>query len=181
MFTVASNMNVVIAAELAKISRFDALQICKRQATETVAMFRKRIHQEGIASDGSQIGTYSKGYMKVRTGNYGNAGVYKRGKNAGKPKNSGVYTRGAKIGQPRPMYNRSNDTKVILSLTRQMEQDMLVMPVQNGYWVGYNNLLNFDKSRWAEKKYNKPIFSLTNEEYDKMINLAKTLTQEVMK
>ena len=148
--------------------------VCKEQAVETVGMFRKRIHQEGKASDGSQIGTYSIGYMKVRTGNYGNSGRVSRGENSGKLKNAGLYVRGAKKGSPRPKYNRTGDTQVILSLTRQMENDMTVIPIENGWAVGYNNPLNFKKAGWAEDKYRKKIFSLTTEERERVIGIAQT-------
>jgi len=174
MLTVATNINAVISSELAKLSRFDAIQVCKAQAVATVAMFRDRIHQEGKAADGSQIGTYSTGYMKVRTGNYGNSGTYSRGKNAGKNKDSGTYSRGAKQGTARQKYNRTNDTKVILSLTRQMENDLTVIPTAAGFGVGYNNSLNLDKALWAEKTYRKKIFSLTADEREKVLGIAKT-------
>jgi hypothetical protein len=173
MLSVSSNMNEVISAELAKLSRFDAMSVCRAQAVETVEMFRKRIHQEGKASDGSQIGTYSPGYMKVRTGNYGNSSRVSRGQNKGKPKNAGVYVRGAKKGIPRLKYNRTGDTMVILSLTRQMENDMMVIPVDNGYGVGYNNPLNFQKAGWAEETYSKKIFSPTLEERTKVLDIAQ--------
>jgi hypothetical protein len=180
MLSVSTNINAVIASELAKLSRFDALRVCQEQAVVTVAMFRKRIHQEGKAADGSQIGTYSKGYMKVRTGNYGNSGRVSRGKNAGKIKNAGVYVRGAKKGSPRPKYNRSGDTNVILSLTRQMENDLTVIPIDNGYAVGYNNPLNFQKAGWAEATYRKKIFSLTPEERRSVLDMADEAIQKAM-
>jgi hypothetical protein len=173
MLSISSNINEVIASELAKLSSFDALSVCKAQAVETVNMFRKRIHGEGKASDNSQIGTYSPGYMKVRTGNYVNSGHVSRGKNKGKIKNAGVYVRGAKKGSPRPKYNRTGDTTVILSLTRQMENDLTVIPIDNGYGVGYHDSLNFQKAGWAEEKYRKKIFSLTPEERKTMLDIAQ--------
>jgi hypothetical protein len=43
MISVATNMNAVIAAELQKISSFDALAICKRQATDTVSALPEEV------------------------------------------------------------------------------------------------------------------------------------------
>jgi hypothetical protein len=181
MLSVATNINEVIAAELAKLSAFDAISVCKAQAIETVNLFKKRIHQEGKASDGSQIGTYSPGYMKVRTGNFGNSGRASRGRNAGKIKNAGVYVRGAKKGSPRPKYNRTGDTMVILSLTRQMENQLTVIPIPNGYGVGWHDSQNFQKAGWAEKTYRKKIYSLMSEEHAKVIEMAEQAISEALK
>jgi hypothetical protein len=180
MLSISTNINAVISAELVKLSRFDALQVCKQQAVATVTMFRQRIHQEGKASDGAPIGTYSAGYMKVRTGNYGNSGKVSRGKNAGQIKNAGVYVRGAKKGSPRPQYHRSGDPTVILSLTRQMENDLTVLPIDNGYAVGYNNSLNFKKAEWAEATYGKRIFTLTSEERTTVLEMANESIKNAM-
>jgi hypothetical protein len=61
--------------------------------------------------------------------------------------------------------NRTSDSKVILSLTRQMEQDFSVVAGENGsYGLGYKNKINFDKAEWLEEKYFKTIFSLTEQE-----------------
>jgi hypothetical protein len=111
--------------------------------------------------------------MKVRTGNYVNSGHVSRGKDKGKIKNAGVYVRGAKKGSPRPKYNRTGDTAVILSLTRQMENDLTVISIDNGYGVGYHDSLNFKKAGWAEEKYRKKIFSLTPEEHTTMLDIAQ--------
>jgi hypothetical protein len=180
MLSVVTNINGVIASELARLSRFDAMDVCRAQAIATVGMFRKRIHQEGKASDGSEIGRYSAGYMKVRTGDYGNSGRVSRGKNKGNAKNAGVYVRGPRKGSPRPKYNRTGDTKVILSLTRQMEGDMVAIPIENGWGVGYNNPLDFQKAGWAEAKYRKKIFSLTAEERANVLGMAERAISEAL-
>jgi hypothetical protein len=111
--------------------------------------------------------------MKVRTGIYGNSARVSRGKNEGKLKDAGVYVRGAKKGTPRPKYNRTGDTKVILSLTRQMENDLVVIPINNGYAVRFNNPLNFQKAGWAEQTYGKKIYSPTSEERTNVLGIAK--------
>lgn len=129
-----------------------------------------RIHKEGKDSNGQQIGSYSAGYMKVRTGDFGNSKRVSRGKNEGKPKDSGVISRGPNKGTPRTKYNRTNDTTVVLSLTRQMENDFGIVPTTTGYGIGYKNELNYNKSQWAEEKYKKDIFSLTSDESEKVLN-----------
>jgi hypothetical protein len=198
MLSVATNINEVIAAELAKLSAFDAISVCKAQAIETVNMFRKRIHQEGKASDGSQIGEYSKGYLVLRSGAYKNSDTYSRGKNKGKRKDAGFYTKRvlySNIGthrvekfeklndkkNKRTMYNRGSDPMVILSLTRQMENQLTVIPIPNGYGVGWHDSQNFQKAGWAEETYIKKIYSLMSEEHAKVIEMAEQAISEALK
>lgn len=139
-------------------------------ATSLVGVVRKRIHTDGVATDGAQIGTYSDKYMKVRTGlGYENIGVYKSGKKKGQPRPpAGNFSKGPRKGQPRPKYNRTSDTKVVASLTRKMENDFAVVAVGENYGLGYLNELSYDKSQWVEATYNgREIFSLTDEELEK--------------
>lgn len=138
-------------------------------ANSVIGDMAARIHKSGKDATGQDIGTYSDGYMKVRTGNYVNSSRVSRGANKGKTKDAGTITRGKNKGQPRPKYNRTSDNKVVLSLTRQMENDLTVMPTVNGYGIGYKNDFNFDKSQWAEQKYKREIFSLTKEEEQQVL------------
>jgi hypothetical protein len=133
-------------------------------AVEVIPLMTERIHQKGLASDEKPIGTYSPEYMKVRTGDYGNSGVYAKGAKKGQKKDSGVYTKGKNKGQPREKYNRSTDTKVIISLTRQLENDWAVLENGNGYAIGFLNELNFKKAGWVEETYKKKIFDLSETE-----------------
>jgi len=83
---------------------------------------------------------------------------------------TGVFNGEEKVGTARPNYNRTADTKVILSLTRQMENDLSVVETSGGYGIGYLNPDNLKKARWCEETYKKKILSkLTTEE----IELAK--------
>lgn len=128
--TATTNIGVVlrgIADRLGKIRDRDYL--LRPVAQETIANMKDRIHMQGKASDGSQIGTYSNGYMRTREEN-------KRGKS----------------------------TKIIVSLTRQLENDWSVRATDKGYGIGFNNPLNFDKAGWVEENKDKTIFALTEEE-----------------
>jgi hypothetical protein len=188
MISISSNINDVFAGLLAKLARIDAIQVCKAQALETVRLFDKRIHDEGKAADGSQIGVYSRGYMKVRTGNYDEMRL-KSGRNKGKFKekksqakaDAGLFTKGPRKGQARPTYNLSGDTKVILVLTREMRNKLTIIPLQNGYGVGYPDSFNYNKARWAEARYRKPIFSLTAEEHKIVMDIAQTALKNVLR
>ncbi len=63
-----------IANVMAKIhSSFDLLKdkeyLLRPLAIETIPLMKERIHDKGVATDGSQIGTYSNGYMAERERN----------------------------------------------------------------------------------------------------------------
>ena len=155
-------------------------------AIEVLPMMTERIHKEGKASDGGQIGTYSSGYMKLRTGNYGNAGKYKSGKKKGELKDSGVFTRGDNKGEARPKYNRSADTKIIVSLTRQLENNWSVLETKNGYGIGFTNPFNAQKLRWVEEIKGggpdspKLIGNLTTEEIDYAFERINELVENAL-
>ncbi len=78
---------------------------------------------------------------------------------------------GAQIGTYTPAYirtrikaKRGSSSKVILSLTRAMEDSYEVYPITNGYGIGFNTMENMQKARWCEDTYKKPIFAPTVEE-----------------
>ena len=197
MIEVQSNIAVVIGAELKKIEALKANHdpVLRTVALTVLPAMKKRVHIDGKDSTGAAIGTYSPGYMVVRTGNYKNATRVSRGANSGKPKNAGTFTRGSsvrvfgtiveetdKAGTPRPRYNRTADTKVILSLTRQMENDLSVVDTPTGYGIGYLNPLNLKKALWCEATYDKKILTqLTNEERELAGQTAREFTPEYLK
>jgi len=175
MITVYTNFDEIISGITGKLQSIDMNRICMIQATYIAGAWRTRIHKEGKSADGSQIGIYSPGYMKVRTGDFGNRAVKKTGKNKGKAKenDAGVFTRGRNKGQTRPRYNRTQDSTVILSLTRCIEDSMTAIQIENGAGVGWHDELNFNKSHWLEKKYGKKIYALTDEESKTVKEIAE--------
>jgi len=140
-----------------KLNSFDKDELCNVVATNILPLIRVRVHAQGLASDGTPIGIYSKGYMKVRTGNYPET----------------ILTKGKHKGQPRTIYNRSTDTKVILSLTSQMEQDMKVVQTENGYGIGYSNEFNYNKAIWNQIRYKKDIWDLSVDELNTMESISE--------
>lgn len=157
-------------------------KITRTVALSAIGDISHRIHEEGKASDGSQIGTYSNPYLKIRTGNYQNNKIT-RGKNKGnfKKNKAGYFTRGVLKGQPRPKFNRSDDKKVIVSLTKKLELSYAVKATEKGYGIGFidasidfpnynNTVTSWDKSQYVEHTYGKPIFNLTKEEKQNALN-----------
>lgn len=162
MITIKTNMTKVLQGLATKLNLLkDKEYLLRPLAIELIPQMTERIHQKGQASDGAQIGTYSDSYMKLRTGNYGNSKRVTRGDNKGKNKDAGTFSRGNSIGKSRPKYNRSGDTKVVVSLTRQLENDWSVIATSRGYGIGFLNSHNTDKAGWVEGTYNKKIFKLT--------------------
>ena len=179
--TIKTNLNQVLTNLKQSFETiFDKNYLLRPVATEVLPMMTERIHQKGEASDGSQIGTYSNNYMKVRTGNFGNSEVYKSGKNKGKVKNAGVISRGPHKGEPRPKYNRSADTKVIVSLTRQLENNWSVLETTKGYGIGFTNSFNADKLRWVEEIKDKQIGSLSTDEIDYAFERINELIEKAL-
>lgn len=145
-------------------------KIIREVAQALTAAMVIRVHQEGKAADGTKIGTYSPEYLKIRSDQYANAGVYKRGEKKGQAKDTGKYTKGKNKGQARRKYSRGTDPNVILSLTRNMEQDLglnVANPakIPNGYAIGYKNDLNAKKlERHEDINYNKKILTQLSKE-----------------
>ena len=192
MIDITSNIGEVVIGLKEKIEGLKKPDgMLRIVALAVLPEMRKRVHVEGKDSSSGQIGTYSTGYMKVRTGNYGNSDRVIRGASKGKAKNAGNYTKGQnatfdvktkKANSTRPNYHRGTDTKVILSLTSQMENDMSVMATPSGYGIGYQNSLNMKKAIWNEDQYNKKILTaLTQSEGELVINVAENYIDENVK
>jgi hypothetical protein len=149
MISYTSNISQVVRLQVNKLNDFaQGDQLLRTIAYAVLPELKKRVHVEGKDSSGNQIGTYSAPYMVLRTGAY------------------------KKADKVRPKYNRTADTKVIASLTRQMENDLSVIPVGKGYGIGYNNPLNYQKSQWVEQTYKKRIWGLTEGEKQLTVTVA---------
>ena len=70
---------------------------------------------------------------------------------------------------------RSADKKIIVSLTRQLENDWSVLATEKGWGIGFKNNLNAQKLQWVEEQKNKKIGALTKSEKEYAINKLKNL------
>lgn len=77
-------------------------------------------------------------------------------------------------------HQRSSDTKVIVSLTRQLENDWSVIATQQGYGIGFKNKFNLQKARWVEEIKDKDIFSLTADENRYATDLINQLVNQAL-
>ncbi len=92
----------------------------------------------------------------------------------------GEDSNGTQIGTYTPKYikyrrqkeGRGTDNKVILSLTRQMENGYLLVELPNGTGIGFTTNEDFLKSGWCEETYGKKIFSPTAEEKELVNQIA---------
>lgn len=78
-------------------------------------------------------------------------------------------------------YKRSSDPKIIVSLTRQLENDWSVIATNKGYGVGFLNPFNMQKARWVEENKGKAIFSLSKSEENKLSEVVQELVSNVLK
>jgi phage gpG-like protein len=103
--------------------------------------------------------------------------------------NEGRGSDGGEIGQysntylqqrQRKPYNRTGDRKIIVSLTRQLENDWSVIAVDKGYGIGFKNPFNLQKLRWVEEGKGKKIGDLTQDEEKYVVDYLNELVSEAL-
>ena len=107
--------------------------------------------------------------MKIR--------IHEEGKNAsGSP--IGTYSTNY-LKERQRKYKRSSDNKVIVSLTRQLENDWSVIATEKGYGIGFKNPFNLKKAKWVEDKKGI-IFSLTSQENEYALDFILEKTNKAL-
>jgi hypothetical protein len=145
--TIKSNIKVVsgrIKQQLEQLKNKEYL--LRPVAIEVIPLMTERIHQNGKASDGGQIGTYSNSYLRLR----------------------------------QAKYKRDSNTTVIVSLTRQLENNWSVIATQNGYGIGFTNPFNLQKARWVEGNKGKTIFNLSESEQQYAVDRINELISDAL-
>lgn len=77
-------------------------------------------------------------------------------------------------------YKRDSDSKVIVSLTRQLENDWSVIATQGGYGIGFTNSFNLQKARWVEGNKGKTIFNLSQSEQEYAVERINELVSDAL-
>lgn len=77
-------------------------------------------------------------------------------------------------------YKRNADPKVIVSLTRQLENDWSVLATPKGYGIGFLNSFNAQKLRWVEKAKGKTLSVLSEEEQQYAIDRINELVNAAL-
>ncbi len=158
---------------------------------------RRRIHVDGLKTDGTDIGKYNDTdpiYVNPKDSP-------RSFKPEGKPRKTGVFKSGKKKGQDRFEGNKKNKTryfesyksfrdyvgvqtnKVNLSLSAGMENDFKAVaddPIKTntGYGLGFTNPINALKAEGQEERYGE-IYSLTEIEKDQVRLLAEDFIQSL--
>lgn len=92
----------------------------------------------------------------------------------------GQYSNSYLKARQRKPYNRTGETKVIVSLTRQLENDWSVIATPKGYGIGFKNSFNLDKLKWVEENKGKKIGDLTPDEEKYTIDYLNDLVAEAL-
>lgn len=103
----------------------------------------------------------------------------------------GIASDGAPIGKYskgymrlRLKFNRGKaEEPVIISLTRQLENDWSVIGTEKGYAIGFKNPYNLKKARWVElikRERENTIFNLTTQEQEFALAKINRLVTEAL-
>lgn len=137
-----------LISEVNKMLQVDRIAIA---ATNSVlAAQSKRIFQDGKDATGGNIGVYSTKPTYIAKG--------QQSRNTGRTFFPGGYR------QYKQLTGKATN-KVVLRDTDQMMMDLGTQVLgRNEYGIGFTNPFNKDKSEWMEAKYNKDIFSTSEQE-----------------
>lgn len=141
--------------------------IMRTVATSMLGVVKNRIHEEGLAANGTQIGQYNATNplyvnplkaprafpVKGKTGKV-------RFKSTGAPHKTRFFESYKAFRQ---QVGRPVD-KVNLSLSGQLNSQFVVIATDKGYGLGWNNEEMPLRARGLEKKYAKVIWGLTENE-----------------
>lgn len=95
----------------------------------------------------------------------------------------GNYTKSYKE-RIRPKHGRKEGYKVVLSLTRAMENGMVLYPIPNGTGIGYLTKELLQKAKWQEKRacYGfRPIWTPTKEEREMVLKIGQNYIEQHLK
>jgi hypothetical protein len=127
----------------------------------------ERIHTKGLDSKGGKIGQYSTKPISISRKN--------------QPRSTGrtFFSDGYKgfksaVGM--------DSSKVTLELTSQLRQDLGVIPInKRSAGIGFKNVANHNKAKWAEDKYNKVIYDNTKKEINTLEKVFEFETNRILK
>lgn len=196
MIRVKTNIGPVISSLNGKISSFlpgaenyDGL--LRTVATSMIGVVKTRIHEEGKASDGNIIGEYSTKPLYIgSSANPGNKKLFGKpvgktgktefasGKKKGQSHTSKYYKGGYK--QFKTEIGRNQLGTVNLSLSGQLNKQMNVQPTSKGYGYGWPDTEKLKRAIALEKKYNKQIWALTEEEKVQVIEISQNYVKRVI-
>lgn len=148
---------------LSELNRFRHNDRAVRIALTTVfAVNKQRIFNKGQSADSGKIGKYSKTPISIARKN--------QARSTGKTYFKGGYNEyKSDIGKNPGFVNLRNTDQMMMDYTFQVIG-------KDTYGFGFNNDFNFDKSQWAEERFDKNIFDESVSEGQLM---EKILTREL--
>lgn len=130
-------------------------QIRRIAASTVLSKQKPRIFEQGLAENGSKIGTYGTKPISIAKN--------RQARNTGKTFFKGGYSEYKTAIGKNPGY-------VNLVNTGQMQSDYGLIVNGEQLAFGFQNDVNADKAGWMETKYDKEIFELTDSEFELYIN-----------
>lgn len=138
----------ILIKDINKLLRYDQVMIAA--VNSVLVEQKKRIFQQGKASNEQKIGTYSTKPISISRKS--------QARNVGKTYFKGGYK------EYKGLTGKGNNF-VNLRNTDQMMMDLSTFVLGKGeYGLGFSNEFNADKRDWMDKKYSKDIFSTTKKE-----------------
>jgi hypothetical protein len=190
MISLETNIAAVLTPIIAKLESNElADRVAKVVASEMLGEIRVRIHQEGKAADGNDIGQYSTEPLYVGVKQNQNIGrsfgaplgkefngkrrsKFESGKKAGQQHASRYFADGYK--GYKTTIGRNQLGRVNLSLSGQLDAQLVLIQSPLGWGLGW-----FDSEKYKRAvalqaaKYKKKIWALTSEEAEKAVSTAE--------
>lgn len=152
-------------------------------ALTSLAEIKTRIHEEGKAADGADIGRYSTKPLYVNPRNSPKAFTPK-GKTgrvkfeSGKPLKTRYFADG--YGGFKSFIGRNLLGKVNLSLSGQLNKQFLLFPTTDGWGLGWADDEKYTRAIGLERKYRREIYNLTDEEEQKAVGAADKYIEDAI-
>jgi hypothetical protein len=181
MLTTHSNIDTIISSKLEKLRSIQPGGAVYERAMQTAIATQlttctRRIHTDGQASDGSDIGQYNANPMYVNPqrspvpfqplGKTGRDTFIK----SGKPHLTRYFDQGYRAY--REEMGLTAD-RVVLTLSGALRDGLMVMPTSGSYALGWSDAALYDLSQALEAKYQKPIWAPTADERAEMLRCVR--------
>lgn len=196
MISITTNLPQILAPIIANLNSAElADKVTRIVAVEMLGEMRARIHQQGMAADGGDIGKYSTAplYVSVKQ-NVGKSFGAPLGKPNANGKRFSKFASGKKAGQShksryfergyegyKNAIGRNVIGKVNLSLSGQLDAQFTLIQTPSGWGLGWLDAEKIKRAKaLQDKKYRKKIWALTDEEAAKAVTTAEREVQNAL-
>ena len=163
-------------------------QVTRITAFSGLSILKNRIHEQGKAADGGDIGIYSTSPIYVGkkavgggsikpVGKYGET-IFKSGEKKGQPHKTEYFPEGYKGYKTK--IGRNQTGKVNLSLSGQLNQQTTVIPNNKDWGIGWEDSEKYKRAKALEKKYGKVIWGFTDRELEILSEVANAEAQRII-